>query len=62
MGRHRPKERAVTDDGPLAGGEHVLKPGTSPVSITDIEGRIVHCDPAFLEVRRERAGAGRVQA
>ena len=39
----------MRDNGPLTGKEHVLQPGTNLVSTTDLKGRIVYCNPAFLE-------------
>ncbi|HOB95726.1 MAG TPA: PAS domain-containing protein [Aquabacterium sp.] len=40
----------MRQNGPVTQREHVLPPGTTLVSTTDLQSRITYCNPAFVEV------------
>ncbi len=54
------KDTGMRDNGPVTHREHRLQPGESLVSTTDLKGRILYCNPAFVAAsgyeRSELAG------
>jgi aerotaxis receptor len=40
----------MRDNGPVTRREHLLPPGTTLVSTTDLDSRITYCNPAFIQV------------